>query len=91
MLDEVSINVYHSIMANGVVKITDQKTSLPVALDALAESIWRLPRRKRESLEEMLEKKFVATTLRRAKEIPRLRKKGKLLTLEELKRGLSRR
>mgnify|MGYP001598160273 CR=1 FL=1 len=74
-------------MANGTTKIRQQKTSL---VEELAENILRLPRRERETLEELLEEKFVATVLRRARQIPRLRKKGKLLTFDKLKQEFSR-
>lgn len=66
------------------------RISLPVSLSDLAESIWHLPSKEREALEDLLEKQFVRTVLRRAKEIPRLRKTGKLISLEELKRGFPR-
>ena len=64
---------------------------VPISLEDLAESIWRLPRRERETLGDLLEVRFVRTVMRRAREIPRLRKAGKLLTLYDLKREFSRR
>lgn len=57
---------------------------IPVPLDELAKTIWQLSPGDRETLSTLLEEKFVHTVLRRAKEIPRLRKAGKLLSLKEL-------
>lgn len=67
------------------------RTRVSVPLEDLAESIWRLPRRDREALELLLEKRFVRTVLRRAKDVPRLRRAGKLLTLRDLRQAFSRR
>ena len=58
-------------------------------IERLAEEIWQLPRREREALEDLFEEKFVRTALRRAKEIPRLRREGKLLSLETLRQEFS--
>jgi len=71
-------------------KLTHQHISVPVAIEDLAESIWKLPRHDRETLEDLLEKRFVQTVLRRVKEIPVLRKKGKLLSFEQIKNEFTR-
>lgn len=63
---------------------------IPISLEDIAESIWQLPPRDRETLEDLLEKKFVQTILRRSREIPRLRKAGKLLTLRQLEQSTAR-
>lgn len=67
------------------------RLALPVSLEDLAERIWHLPRRDREELEDLLEERFVHTVLKRAKEIPRLRRERKLLSLAQLKRAVSHR
>ena len=77
-------------MATPSQRVIRPQVPVPTTLDDLAESIWRLPRRKRETLEDLLETRFVETILRRAKEIPRLRKAGKLLTLRQLQSEFSR-
>ena len=59
---------------------------MPTSLEHLAETIWQLPRKDREALEDILEEKFVKTVLRRAREIPRLRKQKKLLSLKDIER-----
>ena len=56
-----------------------------IKIDELADVFWRLPRSQREALEDVLEEKFVKTVLRRAKEIPRLRKQKKLLSLSDIR------
>lgn len=68
-----------------------KKVSIPVSVDQLAESIWQLPRKDREALEDVLEERFVKTLLRRAREVPRLRKEKKLLSLKEVAGAFSRR
>lgn len=73
-------------MAVESTKAIGTRVPAPVSLEDPAESIWRLPRRDRETLEDLLEERFVRTVTRRAKEIPWLRKAGKLLTLRDLKR-----
>ena len=59
---------------------------MPTSLEHLAETIWQLPRKDREAIEDILEEKFVKTVLRRAREIPRLRKQKKLLFLKDIER-----
>ncbi len=66
------------------------KISIPVSVQDLAESIWQLPPREREALEDILEEKFVKTALRRAREVPRLRREKKLLSLKDIKQAFSR-
>lgn len=67
------------------------KLSAPQTLADIAERIWQLPARHRETLEDLLEEKFVRTVLRRSREVSRLRKSGKLLTLRQLKQSFARR
>lgn len=63
----------------------------PLSVEDIAEHIWQLPTRRRETLEDLLEEKFVRTVLRRSREVSRLRKTGKLLTLRQLKQSFARR
>lgn len=72
-------------MSNTQTNYSPPRVSIPIQLEELAESIWRLPRRERETLEDLLEKNFVQRALKRAKNIPRLRKEKKLLSLGELR------
>ena len=72
-------------------KSSTPRVVTPIPLEDIAESIWLLPPRDRETLEDLLEKKFVRTVLRRSREVPRLRKTGKLLTLRQLKQSLAHR
>ena len=73
-------------MANS--KTTTQKqVSIPVPFEALAEIIWHLRPREREVLEELLEKKLVSKVIRRSREIPRLKKEEKLLSLSALRQS----
>lgn len=65
--------------------IVSSQVSIPVRIDDLAETIWRLPSSDREALEDLLEAQFVKKVLRRAREIPQLRKEGNLLSLDELR------
>ncbi|MEK7501285.1 MAG: hypothetical protein AAB642_04145 [Patescibacteria group bacterium] len=62
-----------------------ERTLAQIKIDELADVFWRLPRSQREALEDVLEEKFVKTVLRRAKEIPRLRKQKKLLSLSDIR------
>lgn len=68
--------------------ITPAKTTgqAPIRLNIneLAEVFWQLPRREREALEDILEKKFVKTVLRRSKEMSKLRKQKKLLSFKDI-------
>ena len=66
------------------------QTSAHASVEKLAESIWRLPPRQREALGDVLEEKFVKNILRRVRQIPRLRKEKKLLSLKDIERTFSR-
>lgn len=69
-----------------VAKTTSGRISIYLNLEELAQSIWQMPKRDRQALKDILEEKFVKTVLRRSKQIPRLRREKKLLSLAELKR-----
>lgn len=77
-------------MATTLIKKSSVRVSVPMSLDALAQSIWQMPRKDREALEDVLEEKFVKTVLRRAREIPRLRRENKLISLRDIERAPSR-
>lgn len=76
-------------MPTTLIKKNHTRISIPVPLDQLAESIWQLPRKDREALEDVLEEKFVKTVLRRAREIPRMRREKRLLSLKEIEKNFS--
>ena len=69
-----------------IAKTTPARISISLNLEELAQSIWQMPKRERQALEDILEEKFVRTVLRRSKQIPRLRQEKKLLSLAQLKR-----
>ena len=77
-------------MHTATIQKNSSKISVPVSVQDLAESIWRLPPKERQSLEDVLEEKFVKRVLRRSNEIPRLRKEKKLLSLRDIERVLAR-
>ena len=68
------------------IKTTPARILISLNLEELAQSIWQMPKRERQALEDILEEKFVRTVIRRSKQIPRLRQEKKLLSLAELKR-----
>ena len=68
------------------IKTTPARISISLNLEELAQSIWQMPKRDRQALEDILEEKFVKTVLRRSKQIPRLRREKKLLSLADLQK-----
>lgn len=77
-------------MPTVTIQKNSSKISVPVSVQDLAESIWRLPPKERETLEDILEKNFVRRVLKRSKEISRLRKEKKLLSLRDVEREFAR-
>jgi len=62
---------------------------IPLSLEQLAIALKQLPPEKWEDLEMMLDEKFKKLVLRRGKTARKQYKKGKTLTLEQLKKEFS--
>jgi hypothetical protein len=78
-------------MSNIIIKSDSGRVAIPIPLDTLARTIWELPRRDKEALEELLEERFVRTVLKRAQQIPALRRGKKLISLETMRKEFAKR
>lgn len=77
-------------MQNIITKSHSARVTIPVPLQDLAQTIWELPRRDKEALEELLEERFVRSVLKRARQIPALRRQKKLVSLAAMRKEFAR-
>ncbi len=75
--------------------LTRQKASpstvhVPLTFEQLLFGIRQLDESERATLELLLDGDFSKETLKRVKELPKLREEGKLLTLDQLKKELAK-
>lgn len=65
-------------------------TRKELSFEHLVRLLRKLGPSERETLEILLDERFARTVLRRGREVERLRKKGKLLSLDEVQKAARR-
>lgn len=78
-----------------VTKSNFGRVAVPAQIQDLAQTIWALPRRDKEALEELLEElleeRFVRSVLKRTRQIPGFRRAKKLVSLEKMRKEFASR
>lgn len=78
-------------MAIITAKSNSGRIAVPAPIQDLAQTIWALPRRDKEALEELLEERFVRSVLKRVRQIPGIRRAKKLVSLEKMRKEFASR